>query len=223
VSAVHAPPAVLVLARAPAAGRSRSGLREALGDAGAAALERVLLGRAGAWAQAVAPGRVHVAVAPPGAGHRLAPLLGEATYFDQQGDGAARRLAHATERVLADAGGPLLVVGTAVATLGPVHAAGALDDLGAGCDVSVGPTTGGGCYLLGLRATLPGLSELDSGRSAGPVALLARALSAAAGVRLGMLRAERELRTVADARALLADPRCPGDVREALRSCAPAP
>jgi hypothetical protein len=39
-----------------------------------------------------------------------------------------------------------------------------------------------------------------------------------AGLRLGLLRAERDLDTPDDARALLADPALPGDVASLLRA-----
>lgn len=210
------------MARAPHPGRCHAGLEPLLGPQGCAELQRVLLARAGAWAQATAPGRVHIAVAPPGAGGELAELVDAKSAFDQAGDDPGERVLHASTRVLEHAGGPLLVIGTAVPALTEAHAGAALGDMAAGCDVSLGPTTGGSCYLLALSRALPQLADLRRTDDE-PLPLLARALSAASGLRLGLLRSERALAGEADARALAADPLTPGEVREALRSYGAAP
>jgi glycosyltransferase A (GT-A) superfamily protein (DUF2064 family) len=213
---------VLVMARAPRAGECKRRLQGALGARGCACLQRVLLARAGRWAQAVAPGRVHLALAAADSAAEASGLVGPASVFEQHGTGPGARLAHASSHVLERAGGPLLVIGAAMPTLSRAHADAALQDLAVGCDVSIGPTTGGGCYLLALAAPQAALADVDMPTEE-PVPLLARALTAARGLRLGLLRSERALSDEADARALLADPLAPGEVVSALRSYGRAP
>ena len=80
--------------------------------------------------------------------------------FPQNGEGIAGRLADASARVLARAGGPLLIVWPDLPRFRTAHAAGALDDLGAGCDVVLGPAIDGGLYLVGIARPLPELFAL---------------------------------------------------------------
>jgi glycosyltransferase A (GT-A) superfamily protein (DUF2064 family) len=211
--------AVLVMTRAPRPGACKARLEPLIGPAGCARLQALLIARAAAWGRAVAGERLYVAYATEGdrdgdAGE-IAALVGEpADVFAQRGEEFGERLAGAVAHVLAD-GGPVLVIGTSLPGLSAAHAAGALGDMSAGCDVSVGPATGGGFYLLALRAHLPEL--LRAGDVSGEPPLAAMLAAATAGaLSVGLLRSERDLRTPDDARALLADPLTPADVRAAL-------
>jgi hypothetical protein len=101
----------------------------------------------------------------------------------------------------------------------------ALDDLRAGCALSVGPIFDGGLYLL--AATGAGLRLLGAGARgdaaadrvdlSGP-AVLATLLGLAerAGIEVGLLRTERGLRSADDVRALLVDPLCDEELRGLL-------
>ncbi len=209
-------PTVLVMARAPRPGRCKTRLEPLLGPEGCAALQRGLILHTLAFARAV--GDVVLAYDPPDAREEMAALVGEATnLLVQAGDGLGERLAHASGAVLAERSGPLLVVGTDMPRLGAFHARGALEDLAAGCDAAVGPALDGGYYLIAFARALPELFALPTPAWGGPE-VLARTLALAreAGLAVGMLRAERDLDTPADARAALADPLYPAEIAALL-------
>jgi uncharacterized protein len=211
---------VLLVARDPGAEPLRPELAELLGPARYAALEGILLARAAAWAAAVAPGRVHVAFEPDGAESAVRPLVGAgAELLPQTGQGASRRVAAAARDVFDAGDGPVLVVWPELPRWRAEHAAGALDDLGDGCDVSVGPVFDGGFYLLALARFVPAVFELPEDGWRHPEAM-GQLLTAAhqAGLDAGLLRAERALRRPADIRAFLADPLVDDELREVLDS-----
>jgi uncharacterized protein len=205
--------AALVIARAPSAAPVKPELEPLLGPERRAALQALLIRRAGEWAAAAAPGAVHVAVEGPLEEVRSLLPAGAAVFPQERGE-PAEVLAAAVARV---GRGPLLIAGTDCARLGPAHAAAALDDLAAGCDVAIGATLEGGWYLAGLREPRPELLTVASDawqRHGGIGLVLERARELDAEV--GMLRHERLLVTPADAAALLADPLLPDDLRAAL-------
>lgn len=213
-------PSVLLIARAPRPGACKRQLEPVLGPDGCARLQATLIARAGAWARAVAPGRLHVACAPADGADEVSAAVGPAaSVFAQEGEHAGQRLSRAVGR--APEAGPLLVVLPDVPGLSPTHAQAALEDLAAGCDVSVGPAMGGGFYLLGLRAPRPALLAA-AGAAPGAEATAGGLLAAvgASGLSVGLLPSERDLHTLEDARSLLADPLAPADVRAALAAAA---
>ena len=156
------------------------------------ALQELLIRRAAAWAASVAPEAAFVAV--EGSLDGVAGLLPPGvTAFEQQGCGPADVLARAIERI---GRGPLLIGAADCPRLGVAHAAAALDDLAAGCDVVIGATLEGGWYLAGLREPRPELLTVapDAWQREGGIALvLGRA--AELGAEVGMLRHERLLVT----------------------------
>jgi uncharacterized protein len=212
-------PAALVMAKAPRAGEVKTRLEPLLGPDGCARLQELLLARAARWAADVAPGAAFVAFTPEDALAEVGDLVPAGTdLFPQEGADLGDRLAAATARVLAMHDGPLLTVGTDLATLEPRHAAAALEDLADGIDVTFGPAFDGGYYLIGLREPHPEVFALPSEEWGGPRVLqLSLQAAAEAGLSLGMLRGERDLDTPADARAALADPRFPDDIAAGLR------
>ena len=137
--------------------------------------------------------------------------------FPQNGEGIAGRLADASARVLARAGGPLLIVWPDLPRFRTAHARGALDDLNAGCDVVLGPAIDGGLYLVGIARPLPELFALPEQAWRSDVMGVALTAIRDVGFEVGILRAERALHRPADVRAALADPLLPGDVATILR------
>jgi hypothetical protein len=154
------------------------------------ALERELTARARRWADEIAP----EAVLPASSG------VGEAV-----------------TALFARAGGPVLVLWPELAHWRADHAAGALDDLSDGCQLSVGPMFDGGFYLVAFALPVPGLLELpdDAWQTPDPIGLAADA-ARRSGQAIGLLRTERGLRTPADVKALLADPLLDHELRRLL-------
>jgi glycosyltransferase A (GT-A) superfamily protein (DUF2064 family) len=183
------------------------------------ALHALLIARAARWATEVADSPVHVAHSPPDAAAQLRSLLPEdAVLFPQSGEGIAGRLADASARVFARAGGPLLVVWPDVPVWRTGHARAALEDLATGCDLVLGPVVDGGFYLVGLARPLQALFTVteDSWRDADVMKLGFDAVSRA-GLELGLLRVERSLQRPADIAAAVADPCLPAEVAKILR------
>lgn len=127
--------------------------------------------------------------------------------FPQNGEGIGGRLTDASGRVFTRHPGPLLIVWPDLPALRPEHAATALEDLGSGCQLVLGPVFDGGFYLVGLARPLRQLFTLPE-EAWRRTNTMGAALSAAgeSGVELGLLRAERGLQRPADVRAALADP-----------------
>jgi uncharacterized protein len=206
-------PAALVIARAPSSGPAKPELEPLLGADRCADLQALLIRRAASWAAAVAPGAAYFAVAGPLEDVRelLPPGV---TAFAQEGTEPAEVLAAAIARI---GRGPLVIAGTDCPRLSSFHAAAALDDLAAGCDVAIGATLEGGWYLAGLREPRPELLTVapEAWQREGGIGLMLKR-AGELGAEVGMLRHERLLVTPADAAALLADPLLPDELREAL-------
>jgi uncharacterized protein len=201
-------PAVLMMTRAPRPGTVRRALEPVLGPERCAALQVALIEAAVSWANAVAPGALHVAHEPPDAGPELRALLGPGiSLFPQNGDGIAGRLADATARVFGHSDGPVLIIWPDLPRWRPEHATGALDDLEAGCDVALGPVIDGGFYLIAIARPAPTLFSLREQAWRSPdVMAIAIAAAHDAGLQIGILRVERALHRPDDVRAALADP-----------------
>lgn len=214
---LHGDAAAIVLAKAPRAGLCKTRLEPLLGRDGCARLQQVLIRRALAWAASI--GTPYLVFTPPDARDELAALAPDGTCLVEQIDGTlGERIAAATDHVLAEHGGPVVLIGVDTPLLRPETGLQALEDLRCGCDVTFGPAADGGFYLVGLREPHPEVFALPPDRWGGPEVLgLALAAAHEAGLSLAMLRAERDLDEEGDARALLADPLTPPDVREALR------
>jgi uncharacterized protein len=219
MSAAGPTPAALVMAKAPRPGEVKNRLEPLLGAEGCARLQAALLRRAAAWAHQVAPGNVFVAYAPDGALADVGDLVPAGTdLFAQEGHDLGQRMSAATERVLSLHEGPLLTVGTDLATLTPAHAEAALADLRDECDLSFGPAYDGGYYLVAQAAPQPRVFELPPEAWGGPEVLwLSLRAAAEAGLAFGLLRSDRDLDTPEDARAALADPAFPEDIRGLLQ------
>ena len=164
-------------------------LAAAIGTHRAAEVRALLGARAARWARSVA---------------------GEAVIRSADGES----LTDAAQRAFGGSGGPLLMARPELPVWRALHGSAALSDLAQGCGVAVGPVFDGGFYLVGLSEPLPGLLELRDGPDA-----MNRAFMAAheAGIGVGLLRAERGLRSAADVAAALADPLLDDELRSMLK------
>ena len=130
-----------------------------------------------------------------------------------------REVTGAEPEELADAealpAAPLIVLRADAPLTTPTHVLVALDDLADGVAIAIGPGLDGSLYLLAVAAG----AELPEGTlgDLGLQAVFGAAAAAGGDLVIGLLRAERRLRTHADARALLADPLTPPPVAAALR------
>ena len=209
-------PAAIVIAKAPRPGLCKTRLEPLLGPEGCARLQTALIERAAAWAASV--GDAYVVFTPEDAREEVAALAPGATLIAQVDGTLGDRLAGAFRAVLADHPGPAVLVGVDTPQLAARHAAHALDDLADGIDVTLGPASDGGYYLIGLREAHDAVFALPDADWGGPnVMRLTMEAAVRAGLSIGMLRAERDLDEEADARALLADPLTPPEIVAALR------
>jgi hypothetical protein len=185
-----AAPAVLLMGSASNSDAAHRELDELLGQERVAKLASALRAEAEAWAGEVAPGAVYSGDEP---------------------------VAQVTARVLVEHQGPLLVVWPVLTRFRPELVDGALGDLGAGCELVVAPLIDGGLYLLGLRRPLAELVPVpDHTWASGDAMTAAFAAAVQAGFEVGILRAERALRSPGDVRAALADPLTPREIRAIL-------
>lgn len=135
------------------------------------------------------------------------------------GDEAVVVLEAATDLAAAvDPDGPTLIVWPELPLWLPETGVAALDDLAAGCSVSIGPVFDGALYLLALAEPIPELLALGEQPWRG-VQAMARVFGIVEQRQLevGLLRAERGLRRPNDVLALRADPLTDGELREVLR------
>ena len=186
--------ALVVIAKAPAPGRSKTRLCPPCSPDQAAELASAAL------ADTLA------AVAATPARRRLLALDGEldghappgVEVISQVGDGLGERLGHA----LLAAGGPALVVGMDTPQLTPYLLTQAAARLARpGVDAVVGPAFDGGYWTIGMRspdsAAFEGVPMSSSETGAAQVRRL-RAL----GLRVAALAPQRDVDTIADARAV---------------------
>jgi glycosyltransferase A (GT-A) superfamily protein (DUF2064 family) len=199
---------VLLMARAPRRGDVLRALEPVLGAERCRELQVSLIQRVAEWARTVTEQSLHVAYDPPDAREELRAMLGpEVTLLPQNGQGIAARLADASARLFSHGNGPLLIVWPDLLRWRTDHASGALEDLRAGCDLSLGPVFDGGLYLLAIGRPLPELFALPEQTWRSPDAMtVALAAAQRAGLEIGILRTERALHRPADVRAALADP-----------------
>lgn len=139
---------VLVIAKAPAPGRSKTRLCPPCTPEQAAAL-----------AEAALEDTLDAVLATPGIARRVLALEGEPgpwlpegfQVLPQRGGGLDERLAAAFE----DAGGPALLVGMDTPQLTPSLVASSIGALGAGVDAVLGRAVDGGFWTIGLREPDP--------------------------------------------------------------------
>jgi glycosyltransferase A (GT-A) superfamily protein (DUF2064 family) len=217
--------AALVMATAPRPGEALPGLEPLLGPDGCAALQARLLARAARLAAEASPGSAYVAVDPPEAAELLDDLVGEGVQLlGQDGRNRGERLRTAVAEVQRRGDGPVVVFGTAAPALDGAHLQAAREVLWSGHDVAVGPTFGGGWYLLALARPAPGLFDLPPAAWGGDRVLgLTLRAARAAGLSVGMVEPERELESPDDVAELLAGGELPEEVAALLRVPSPTP
>ncbi|HEY2204136.1 MAG TPA: TIGR04282 family arsenosugar biosynthesis glycosyltransferase [Pseudonocardia sp.] len=210
-------PRLLIMARAPVAGRTKTRLEPLLGPGGCARLQTALIRRTAA----LDDGTGSLAHTPSDAAGLIRPLVGpRIRLFPQRGGDLGERMASAVRTVGVGVGaGPVIVVGTDCPVLDRTHLAGAVAALDAGHDVVLGPAHDGGYYLIGVARPDPRVFAIPTGAWGGPeVAALTAEAVAGAGLSLGFLDPEHDLDTPADVPALLGDPRLPAAIADILRS-----
>lgn len=189
------PAALVVIAKAPVAGQSKTRLCPPLDPQQAATLAEAALAdtlQAVAWTPGAAR-RVLVLDGDPG------PWLPDG--FDviaQRGTDFAERLANAVH----DVGEPLLMVGMDTPQLTRAQLAGALERLDEpAVDAVLGPTSDGGYWAIGLSAPDPSVFD-DVPMSTAQTGAAQRARLDALGLRTARLETLRDVDTFEDALAV---------------------
>jgi uncharacterized protein len=185
---------LLVIAKAPVAGRVKTRLCPPCTPAQAARLAEAALADTLAAGSAVAGRRVLVLDGRPGAW-----LPDGWDVIPQRGDGLAERLAAA----FGDAGGPAFLVGMDTPQLTPALLRDGLAALGEG-DAAFGPADDGGYWGIGLREPDPAVFERVP-MSRVYTGAVQRARLAALGLRTADLPALRDVDDIASARAVAAE------------------
>lgn len=158
MTAAAAKGAIMVFARAPVPGKTKTRLIPALGEQGAAQLHARLIERTLERLTAVADADVSLWCTPSGEDSCLqayARVCG-ATVQLQRGSDLGRRMQFAFADTLQTAPWAI-VVGTDCPDMQTADAEQAAADLQKGTDAVIGPAFDGGYYLLGLRRLSPAL------------------------------------------------------------------
>jgi rSAM/selenodomain-associated transferase 1 len=142
------------MAKHPEPGRVKTRLAARLGPARACALYRAFVLDLADRLVAL-PYAVTWAYWPPAA--PFAALLPAARCRAQRGADLGERMANAVGDALAEAPGPVLVIGGDAPHVPAARLADAASALAAGADVVLGPADDGGYYLIGLRSPAPRL------------------------------------------------------------------
>lgn len=153
VTGVQGEERLLIFARFPEPGKSKTRLIPALGSHRAAEIYKAIAKSTLAVAKAFASERgCHIEIHFTGGdGKLMAEEFGDAfVYVEQRGDCLGSRLAAATERSFSSGARRVLVIGTDCISLDSQCLHEALNRL-KNCDVVLGPATDGGYYLIGLR------------------------------------------------------------------------
>jgi uncharacterized protein len=192
--------ALVVIAKAPAPGRSKTRLCPPCTPAQAAVLAEAAL-RDTLAAVAAAPARRHILALEGEPGRWLPPGF---EVLPQCGHGLAARLAHA----LGAAGGPALVVGMDTPHVRPALLSSAAARLGEPrVDAVLGPAVDGGYWTIGLRRPDPAVFDGVPMSSAHTCAAQRRRLDALR-LRTATLPALRDVDTIEDAEVVAKA--CPG-------------
>lgn len=154
--------AVLVMAKAPVAGHSKTRLTSRLSPEVAAELSAAFIRDAVALGASVCPSSSRssvqsiVAVSPPDASEAFDDLLPGVGQITQVGDNLGQRLAHVMSSALEQGFEQVVAINADGPTLPSRLVADAFDQLDdADADVVLGPTEDGGYYLIGWKQPHP--------------------------------------------------------------------
>ena len=153
-------PIVVVMIKAPRAGKVKTRLVPPLSESDAASLAACFAQDSALNAQRVVR-NVLVAYAPAGARVDLEAILpADLLWFEQDGANLGERLDSVAEHVFSLGFSPFIILGADSPTLPPSFIQKALNVLSSGeADISLGPTEDGGYYLVGLNGPVPGLFQ----------------------------------------------------------------
>lgn len=149
-------PSLIVFAREPIAGQTKTRLCPPLDGALAAALYTCFLQDVLHIAHRVSDVRCVIAYTPETAGPYFAQLATEMVTLSQCGDDLGERMDRALRESLTVAP-PAVLIGSDIPHLPPNFIEMAFDRLAAGADAVFGPAEDGGYYLIGLRQPQPAL------------------------------------------------------------------
>lgn len=150
--------ALLVMARQPVAGSTKTRLIPRLGPQGAADLYECFLLDALDMARTIDDVVAMVAISPPGASEYFAEIAPDLAQVAQIGTSLDQRLDHVLTRCLDDGFAPVVAVNSDSPTLPAAHVSDAFDRLcDPSVDVVIGPADDGGYYLIGWKRGHPRL------------------------------------------------------------------
>ena len=203
------PAVLLVVAKAPVAGRVKTRLAAAVGDTVAAELAAAaLLDTLQACERAVGADRCHLALegdlADAVHGERLRARLHDWQVHAQRGHGFAERLVHAHADVAAASGAPVVQIGMDTPQLCPSVLLGVVEQLGHD-EAVLGDAVDGGWWVLGLRDASQARVLLDVEMSTEHTGRDTRAALAGAGLTVADAPVLRDVDTAADADAVVAE------------------
>lgn len=176
---------LIVFARYPVPGETKTRLIDHLGEERAASLQDAMTRHTLAQVSGTAETRgIEAEIRfTGGEGSLMAEKYGRAWMYTPQGDGdLGQRLRRALQEAFAAGVAKVVVIGTDCPAITPTCLASAFDALG-GNDLVVGPAVDGGFYLLGLRRPWP---ELFAGIAWGTSAVLGQTLAAARSLGLSV-------------------------------------
>jgi rSAM/selenodomain-associated transferase 1 len=209
--------AVLIMARAPRPGATKTRLEPLLGPDGCAQLQSELIRHTATWA--TQSGRdVWLAYTPGNAHDELAPLVPPTVRLFPQSDGdLGARLRAATRRIFRSGARSVTVIGTDAPTLDAGHLEATDAALSAGNDACLVPALDGGYALIALSRLMPEAFDLPRASWGGPhVLALTLGAIATAGRTAHVLDPVADLDVPADAVAMLEDPALPRPIRRLL-------
>jgi uncharacterized protein len=198
------PAALIVFAREPLAGRTKTRLTPPLSAADAAALYACFLRDTLDTARRVAGAAVVVAYTPAQAGGYFADLAPELVAVPQRGADLGERMDTAFSDAFARGAAAAVIIGSDSPHLPATIIERAFAELESGADLVLGPADDGGYYLIGARAPQPRL--LRAVPLSTPT-VLADTLRVAAelGLRVALLPRWYDIDTVAELRRLAAE------------------
>jgi hypothetical protein len=197
--------ALIVLAKAPAAGGAKTRLCPHLTPGEAAAFAAASLVDTLAVARSIGDCTLRLAH-PPGAEEPLAALLGDdlpPTFAVPRGD-VGMAMCHAIECALDHHATQVVLIGSDLPSLPPAHIAQAFARLDDGADVVLGPAEDGGYYLIAATAPHPALFA-DIAWSTNAVYAQTVAKVQASGLSLATIPSWYDIDGVADLRRCMDD------------------